>query len=569
MAGALWRPGEAVDSGGTRIHALGRRADGRGEPRRKRHWRRFAHAVFAAATAAALLGGPARGEDAEKGAVLIVDANSGRVLQQSAADAPRHPASLAKLMTLYLLFERMKQGKLGYQTKIRVSAEAAAAAPSKLELDAGAEIALIDAIKLLITKSANDVAVAIAEHIAGSETKFARLMTQKARRLGMAATTFRNASGLPDDEQVTTARDMVTLALHLADDFPEQYPLFATRTFSYNGETFVNHNSLLTYFPGTDGLKTGYTRASGFNLVASMHRGRKHLVGVIFGGASAASRDRAMQGYLLRAVPLAADARTRVPVPVRVAASVPRPAAAAPPPQRALRPPAPAPAARPASRPAETQAESAAERRTAHGEAPSRERAAATAIPPAAPASEARLATPAIALPRVRQVLLGEHSAGAAGPAEGEPSGIGALLARGDGAQAEERAVSLALNSAPDGAAARSAADHLGAVAPVAAPAPAGDEPRLGSAPPQAAHGFLIQIGAYQSAAEAQRQLALARSRAPQLLQARAPVTEEVRQGTRLLFRARYGGFAGADGAAHVCQTLKRVGFDCLVIKGQ
>src|SRR5262249_34360058 len=150
---------------------------------------------------------------------------------------------------------------------------------------------LLDAVKVLITKSANDVAVALAEHIAGSEERFAGLMTAKARELGMSATIFRNASGLPDEAQVTTARDMVTLALALQDRFPRHYPLFATRTFSVRDETFRNHNSLLFDFEGTDGLKTGYTRASGFNLVASVRRGRKHVVGAIFGGQSAASRD--------------------------------------------------------------------------------------------------------------------------------------------------------------------------------------------------------------------------------------------------------------------------------------
>ena len=172
------------------------------------------------------------------------------------------------------------------------------APPSKLDLDEGEEIALLDAIKALITKSANDIAVAIAEHIAGSEEKFAQLMTQKARQLGMPATIFRNASGLPDDEQVTTARDMATLALRLQDDFPKHYPLFATRTFTYKDETLRNHNTLLSSYEGTDGIKTGYTRASGFNLVASVKRGRKHVIGVVFGGSSAAARNTAMRTFL-------------------------------------------------------------------------------------------------------------------------------------------------------------------------------------------------------------------------------------------------------------------------------
>ena len=160
-------------------------------------------------------------------------------------------------MTLYLVFERMEQGTLRPRNQDPMSAIAAAAPhPSSISRP-GEEITLIEAVKALITKSANDVAVAVAEHIAGSEEKFAKLMTEKARQLGMAATTFRNASGLPDDEQVTTARDMVTLALHLQDDFPRLYPLFATRTFTYKDETFRNHNTLLFNYPGTDGLKTG------------------------------------------------------------------------------------------------------------------------------------------------------------------------------------------------------------------------------------------------------------------------------------------------------------------------
>jgi D-alanyl-D-alanine carboxypeptidase len=183
-------------------------------------WRRLGVIALAAALAIAghVVASPAHA--AGKSAVLVIDANTGRVLHQSAADEPRHPASLAKMMTLYLTFELIEQGRLSYQTKIKISANAAAAAPTKLDLAEGEEIALIDAIKALITKSANDVAVAIAEHIVGSEEKFAKLMTQKARQLGMPATLFRNASGLPDDEQVTAARDMVTLALHLQDDSP-------------------------------------------------------------------------------------------------------------------------------------------------------------------------------------------------------------------------------------------------------------------------------------------------------------------------------------------------------------
>src|ERR1700674_1561865 len=209
-------------------------------------WRRIGVAALAAVLAFATPVTAPPAQAAGKSAVLVIDANTGRVLHASAADELRHPASLAKMMTLYMAFELIEQGRLSYQTKINISANAAAAAHTKLDLAEGEEIALVDAIKALITKSANDMAVAIAEHIAGSEERFAKLMTQKAHQLGMPATVFKNASGLPDDEQVTTARDMVTLALRMQDDFPKHYPLFATRTFTYKSETLHNHNTLLS-----------------------------------------------------------------------------------------------------------------------------------------------------------------------------------------------------------------------------------------------------------------------------------------------------------------------------------
>ena len=270
-----------------------------------------------------------------KHAALVLDANSGQILYQNAADAPRYPASLAKMMTLYLVFERLEQGKLNTQTKLKMSAYASAAAPSKLDLEPGDEITVIDAIKALITKSANDIAIALAEHIAGSEERFARLMTEKAHQIGMAATTFRNASGLPDEEQVTTARDMATLALRLLDDFPKYYALFATRTFTYKGETFRNHNTLLMHYKGTDGLKTGYTRASGFNLVASVRRGRKHVIGVVFGGSTAAARNTTMRALLNSGLEKGSAEETRKrAVAVSSAPAPDRKVAAARPPSR-------------------------------------------------------------------------------------------------------------------------------------------------------------------------------------------------------------------------------------------
>ena len=345
---------------------------------------------------------------ARKSAVLVVDGNTGRVLHQSAADEPRHPASLAKMMTIYLAFELIEQGRLNYQTKIKMSANAAAAAPSKLDLAEGEEIALLDAIRILITKSANDIAVAIAEHIAGSEEKFARLMTRKAHQLGMTATIFRNASGLPDDAQVTTARDMVTLALRLQDDFPKHYPLFATRTATYKDETFHNHNTLLLHYEGTDGLKTGYTRASGFNLVASVRRGKKHVIGAVFGGASAATRNAAMRTFLNMGLVKASSEKTRRPAAPLVA-QTPQPArerkvGAVPKPQRV------------APSPASTVVAAAAPPPLA---APPPAEPVAIELPPAQ--ATVLAPAPAIEIARVRSVLVTPRSAGPAADEQVSP----------------------------------------------------------------------------------------------------------------------------------------------------
>src|SRR5882724_5723704 len=206
-------------------------------------------------------------------ASIIVDGNSGATLQSNNPDASRHPASLTKIMTLYLLFERLDAGKMKLDTEMDVSEFASEQAPTKLGLKPGQTLKVEDAIKGLVTRSANDAAVVIAEAIAGDEDEFAKLMTRKARALGMSKTTYRNASGLPNDEQLTTARDQATLGRAIQDRYPRYYRYFATTVFNYRGQSIRNHNRLLGNVEGIDGIKTGYTRASGFNLVSSMRRG--------------------------------------------------------------------------------------------------------------------------------------------------------------------------------------------------------------------------------------------------------------------------------------------------------
>lgn len=439
-----------------------------------RPWRRLGLASVALVVAFHLSIAPALAQVKARNAVLVVDANTGRVLHERSARALRFPASLVKLMTLYMLFEQIELGRVTYKTRIRFSGHAVAQPPSKLDVDEGSEIEVLDAIKVLVTKSANDVAVAIAEHIAGSEARFAQLMTQKARQIGMTSTTFRNASGLPDLGQVTTARDMITLALRLQDDYARHYHLFSTRTFTFNGKTYRNHNTLLFRYPGLDGMKTGYIRASGFNLVASAKRGKKHVVAVVFGGKTAARRNAAMQTYLNRGFVRASNAKTRRTT-VALVARDKGPAVAAAAPQPAVR-----------------------------------------------PAAEDRQSS-SIEIARVRPVRV----PGAA-PKEVQADAIAALIERG----AEQ-------------------------------PAAVEQRPRV----PAAAGAFLIQVGAFQSERDARRQLADIRERAGSALGDCTPVTHEVRQGEKTLYRARYAGFATQAPAAAACSALKRLSIDCLVLK--
>lgn len=243
-------------------------------------------------------------------AAMVVDGHTGKILYSRNGDALRYPASLTKIMTLYLLFDALEEGKLRLSSRLTVSDYASGQAPSKLGLKPGQTIRVSDAIKALVTKSANDVAVVIAENLAGTEANFAKHMTAKARKIGMSKTVFKNASGLPDKEQVTTARDMITLGNRLKFDHPEHYEYFSLKHFKYGSKLYRNHNRLLFGYDGTDGIKTGYTRASGFNLLANVHRDNKHLIGVVFGGKTSKWRNMRMMHILNKSLP---RATTRAP----------------------------------------------------------------------------------------------------------------------------------------------------------------------------------------------------------------------------------------------------------------
>jgi D-alanyl-D-alanine carboxypeptidase len=258
------------------------------------------------------------------GSSIVVDGNTGLTLEASKPNAFRHPASLTKIMTLYLLFERIEQRTIGLDTQLRVSENAASQAPTKLGLKAGQTIAVEDAIKAMVTKSANDAAVTVAENLGGDEGEFAKLMTHKAHALGMSHTTYVNASGLPDDNQITTAQDQALLGRAIQERFPRYYKYFSTKEFVYRGIAMRNHNHLLGVVGGVDGIKTGYTRSSGFNLVTSVHRDGHYIVAVVLGGHTASERDARMRelidahirdASLRRTVPAIAAKPEAVPSP--------------------------------------------------------------------------------------------------------------------------------------------------------------------------------------------------------------------------------------------------------------
>nr|WP_103969748.1 D-alanyl-D-alanine carboxypeptidase [Halomonas desiderata] len=233
-------------------------------------------------------------------AAIVIDVESGDVLHQANADATRYPASLTKMMTLYMLFEALENGTMRLNQPLPVSAHAASMPASKLWLAAGSTITVEEAIKALVVRSANDVAVVVAEALGNTESGFARMMTQRANELGMTSTVFRNASGLPDNAQVTTARDMATLSIRVMQDFPQYYHYFSTQSFTYRGTTHTSHNRLLRNYAGADGLKTGFIRASGFNVATSAIRNDRRIVSVVMGGFTAASRDTHMADLLDR-----------------------------------------------------------------------------------------------------------------------------------------------------------------------------------------------------------------------------------------------------------------------------
>jgi D-alanyl-D-alanine carboxypeptidase len=498
-----------------------------------------------------------RGGYAPPYASIVIDVNSGRMLQGTNPDALRHPASITKVMTLYMLFEQMERGRFRLDTPLRVSAEAARKPPSKIGFDVGETIDVEDAIKALVTKSANDVAAVVAEAIAGDEDTFATLMTRKARALGMRSTTFKNASGLPDAEQVTTARDLTILGRAMHDRFPKYWRFFQTRNFEYAGRVYRNHNRLLGRVEGVDGIKTGFTRASGFNLLTSARTHNRHVMAVVLGGRSGRIRDAQMAGLVedhmprafagARTAPMIAEARTE-DAPVRVAESQPaeRPqpraeVAQAPvreTPARAAEAPRPAPAA-----PVQV---AQAETRNAEPRVVETRTRVTVPIPPVRvadlqPAAQpARAAAPVAAFAPQQATQQGPQMRWTTGA---QPVRTGATP------PTPPRAVPPAN-------------PRNAAVAAAAPETTASITPRSTAAAQVQRSGWVIQLGATDDETKARQILDSARTRNKAVLAEAEPFTEKVQKGSQTLFRARFAGFDGSE-AQSACNSLKRSGFNC------
>jgi len=437
-------------------------------------------------------------------ASIVVDANSGKVLDSAHADSQRHPASLTKMMTLYLLFERLQAGKIKLGTELAVSAHAAAQAPSKLELKPGQHITVEEAIKSIVTKSANDVAVVVAEALGGSELEFAHMMTAKARALGMKDTNYHNASGLPDERQITTAHDQSILARALQDRFPQYFHYFSTRTYVYHGKAMRNHNHLLGRVDGVDGIKTGYIRESGFNIAVDVKRHNRHLIVVVFGGRSARARDARVRSLIENNIRIASVKHTAPKVVEGWQTKL-----AGPPP---LPPPAPGSTAPIKPNPVKTVQVQPATMHTA-SMAPLQLESHKLTVPLLAPKKTA-----------ITTVATVKHNP----PLPlAKPDALAAL---------SEQAAQPNTDATTTDVAAK------------------------------AHSGWMIQIGAFDDEHEAKQHLVKAKAEAKDQLAKADPFTERIAKRDKSLYRARFTGLDKSQAEA-ACKHLKRNDIPCLMLK--
>jgi D-alanyl-D-alanine carboxypeptidase len=488
---------------------------------------------------------------------MIVDGNSGRTLYARNENELRHPASVTKVMTLYLLFEQLEKGKLRLDSDIEISAHAAAQAPSKLGLRPGATIEVEDAIKAVVTKSANDIAAAIAEKIGGDEDTFAEMMTRKAHALGMTRTHYANASGLPNDAQITTAHDLTILGRAIQERFPRYYRYFSTQGFRYGRSYMRNHNHLLGRVEGMDGIKTGYTRASGFNLLTSVHRDGRWIVAVVLGGTSGGSRDRIMAGLIEDHIDEGARSRTatmiaEAPAPDRNTETRAEPTRAEPP-----RPLAKPEVAIDRSEPVQT-----------INRPDQRVAAYAPAISLLSPVPTAQ-ERPRPAFVAGTPKASPDDNSGTRGRAVLDGSTGRPISASANaGLTSTPSSMRWMAGPAPAKPPKSEARIEVARAEPARAPlaqADVEDQPAPHAGRPHNA-GWMIQIGATDEAAKAQELLNRAKSERSAALNHARPFTEKIQKGHETLWRARFAGLE-EDSAEAACRALKRAGFSCFATK--
>lgn len=456
-----------------------------------------------------------------KYAGIVIDAKTGKTLYSESADKPRYPASLTKMMTMYLMFEALEDKRMTKKTRIRMSKYAASRPPSKLGIRVGGSLSAEQAIYALATKSANDVATAVAEHLGGSEGNFAKIMTRKARSLGMNRTLFKNASGLPSKKQLTTARDMATLGIALRQHFPKYYRYFSTTSFKFGKRRYGNHNRLLGRVKGVDGIKTGYTRASGFNLVSSVRTKGRSIVAVVMGGRSGKSRNAQMRSLIKRYLPKASRGKQKQLLASRSGGSIVV--------------------------------------------------ASLNTLPKNGPVPLFRSIETALAKPnkagpnKAQSRIQAAHTLRVASVANmlafQQKSDYSDEMVRQKLRQISQQALPVPSIRplANVGKRQANAGKRLSPPDPIVTAS-------LEKRPVAKARGWQIQIGATDSQSAAMKLLGKAQSKAPRQLASVRTYTETVVKNSTTLYRARFTGFANKGAARKACKVLKKKRFSCLAI---
>lgn len=470
-------------------------------------FRKIAIAVFAGAFFAA------SAAYAAKPAGIVIDANTGKVLYNQDSGGLRYPASLTKMMTLYLVFEALKSGQISKSTPITMSATAAGQAPTKLGVKAGGTFTVEQGILALITRSANDVAWAFAEKLGGSVPNFGKMMTAKARALGMRSTIYVNPNGLPDDRQVTTARDQAMLAVALRQHFPQYYPYFSVRSFRFGRQVIGNHNHLLGRVQGVDGIKTGYTRAAGFNLATSAQADGHSIVVVVLGERSGGGRDARVTQLVKKYLPAASSGRRSFEIARSAPITVPEPVIAEPSPRK-------------------DDAVAVAEVASADSDA----------LPHVGPVPDHRYDT----TNRIDQAFAAPEPAAEMPPMpKAEPAKVAVIAPPAD--LTEKKAVKARAEKVS-----AAKADNEDEI----------DDVKTSSTKPKS-NGWSIQVGAAQSKELAKELLDKAQSKGGKVLRSADPYTVAVVADGAKVYRARFGGFRKQDTAVKACKVLKRRGMSC------